>query len=361
MLVNTPNGSTSVGSDEYFRVNTLLSSRIEVFGKMLRRGRFTLLCFIGLFAVAGVIYSYLQPIQYTAEVRLMPEIQGKAAGSFKQFGALASLVGIDLGSTSSVEAVRPDLYPDVLQGTPFVLQLLQQPMRTKEGSQAALYLLLQQPSFFDKITGSDTIRIPRLSAKNELISLDKKQKLFVEATRKQITAILDKRSGIISVAVTMPDPLMAAMVTQYSVDYLRNYVTSYRTEKTRVDVKFLYGRVAEAKRRYEQSQVAWATYQDQHRYLVMRQADIEGRRLEAEFLFMQSLYNDIHRQLEQAKIRVQEETPVFKVLEPAQIPATRSAPKRTLIVVGFIITGTLLGLLFLIVSDRVKKVRALTV
>ena len=37
---------------------------------------------------------------------------------------------------------------------------------------------------------------------------------------------------------------------------------------------------------------------------------------------------NLSKQLEQAKIKVAEEAPVFKTLEPARIPLKKSGPKR---------------------------------
>ncbi len=54
----------------------------------------------------------------------MPEIQSKGAG-LGGLGSLAGLAGIDIGGMAgSVDAIRPDIYPDVLQSVPFALQLL---------------------------------------------------------------------------------------------------------------------------------------------------------------------------------------------------------------------------------------------
>ena len=51
-----------------------------------------------------------------------------------------------------------------------------------------------------------------------------------------------------------------------------------------------------------------------------------------------------------AKIKVQEETPVFKTLEPAQVPLKKSGPKRTMIMAGFAIVGILLTLFLQLVK-----------
>jgi hypothetical protein len=55
----------------------------------------------------------------------LPELESKdGAGGLSKFKSLAGLAGVDLGSLSSTEAVRPDLYPNILQSTPFLMDVM---------------------------------------------------------------------------------------------------------------------------------------------------------------------------------------------------------------------------------------------
>ena len=86
-------------------------------------------------------------------------------------------------------------------------------------------------------------------------------------------------------------------------------------------------------------------YRDRNRFLYTESAKVEEQRLQADFMLAQSVYNNLSQQHEQAKIRVEEETPVFKTLDPAAIPLKRSAPKRTIIVLIFSFLGGVLAIL----------------
>ena len=86
-----------------------------------------------------------------------------------------------------------------------------------------------------------------------------------------------------------------------------------------------------------------ANFRDQNRFLALQTAKIEEQRLQADYILAQNLFNNLSQQYEQAKIRVEEETPVFKTLEPTTIPLKRSEPKRTLIVIGFGVIGLIIG------------------
>jgi len=70
----------------------------------------------------------------------------------------------------------------------------------------------------------------------------------------------------------------------------------------------------------------------------------EKDRLNANYQRAFNVYNGLAQQLEQAKIKVQEKTPVFKVIDPAKAPLQKSKPKRSLILVAMIFLGGFIGL-----------------
>ncbi|MBC7571847.1 MAG: lipopolysaccharide biosynthesis protein, partial [Spirosoma sp.] len=148
------------------------------------------------------------------------------------------------------------------------------------------------------------------------------------------------------VVAVEPDPVVAATVARLSLEYLTDYITNYRTEKARQQVTFLAGQVSESNSKYQASEYALSNYRDKNRNLFLNTAKIEEQRLQADYLLNQSVYNELSKQFAQAKIKVQEETPVFKVLEPATVPLRKSGPKRTIIVLGFAVLGGILGLVY---------------
>ena len=65
-----------------------------------------------------------------------------------------------------------------------------------------------------------------------------------------------------------------------------------------------------------------------------------------------NVYNTLAQKLEQDKLRVQEQTPVYTIIEPATVPLKASAPKKMLILVGFIFI-TLAGMTgYLLIRDK---------
>ena len=115
---------------------------------------------------------------------------------------------------------------------------------------------------------------------------------------------------------------------------------------------FVQERTDEAKAAFYKSQNALARFKDENRNINTSALHSEEQRLQAEFDLNFNLYKSLSQQLENAKIKVKENTPVFDILEPVKVPIERSEPKRFRIVFVYTVTGIfisvlIIGILFL--------------
>ncbi|WP_018617636.1 hypothetical protein [Spirosoma luteum] len=309
----------------------------------------------------GGLYAFSKQSMYTAQVTVMPEVQSKGAGSLGSLGSLAGLAGISLDNLGGQDAIRPDLYPNVLQSVPFALDLLEQPVYSQKlQTKVKLYEFTRQVSATDLFGSISSL----FSSKNVEISQDKKsdpknfskaiqvtkeQDELIKGVQESVSATYDKKTGIITIVAIEPDPVVAATVARLSLEYLTNYITTYRTEKARKQVDFLVQQVSEAKAKYQAAEYALSAYRDRNRNLFLESAKIGEQRLQADYLLTQSVNNELSKQLEQAKIKVQEETPIFKTLEPPIVPLRKSGPKRMLIILGFGVAGAFFSMVIVLV------------
>lgn len=90
-------------------------------------------------AVAGLVIGFSLPKEYTSSVKMAPE-EGKSNKTSNMAG-LAALAGFDLSGAGGVDGINLMLYPDVVQSTPFIVELSQIPGSTeKERETVALRL-----------------------------------------------------------------------------------------------------------------------------------------------------------------------------------------------------------------------------
>jgi capsule polysaccharide export protein KpsE/RkpR len=299
--------------------------------------------------VIGIVYSFTLPRKYTAQTILLPEYTMGGGNSF-----FSMAVGSDKGGA---EKLTPDLYPNILNSAPFGKHLLTIPVTDKNNVQyktLKAYLLRDSTvSFFKRFfsspkeaaTPKKIVNSPQLS---NIMILSGEESGLVRAASSLVFAKVDTKNGIITLESELTDPFVAAILVEASKDYLIKYVEEYRTSKTGEQVTFLEKRMTEAKRRQQHAEYALQSYRDHNRNAYLNVARIEEQRLQAEYTLSQSIYSDLTIKLEQAKIKVKEEKPVFKVLEPSRVPLDKSSPNRPIVAVVFALLGGLFTLIYIV-------------
>ncbi|MCI7139927.1 Wzz/FepE/Etk N-terminal domain-containing protein [Alistipes sp.] len=307
-------------------------------------------CAVG--AVVGLIIAFSIPKEYTTTVKLAPEIQGNKSG-LGGLSSLASMAGINMGSMNSTDAVYPELYPDIVQSVPFMTALFDVQLTDAKGEQkwsTSEYISeeLRSPwwsallGFPLKVLGwgkglfSREVETPE-SNTIDPFRLTKKESNVVSALQERISVNVDKKTMVISLSITMQDPLVSAMLTDTVMRNLQNYITEYRTNKARNDLEFTQRLFDEAQSKYYEAQQRYAQYMDQNQGIVRRSFRTEQERLQNEMNLAFNLYNQTAQQLQMAKAKVQESTPVYAVVQPATVPLRASKPSKMMLLVGFVL------------------------
>ncbi|WP_158242686.1 Wzz/FepE/Etk N-terminal domain-containing protein [Siphonobacter sp. BAB-5405] len=333
--------------------------------KFLRKKRWHFLVNSVIFVIIGVIYALLAPKEYSSSVKILPELQNKSSlGSFR---ALADLAGINLDNVQVSEAIRPDLYPSVLESTPFLLKVAELKIASIDlGNETVQDFLARQKSHFDLIKfnlfeGSKDIDVSKKHISkafpSEILVLTKDRQKLLDDLSNRINASLDKKTGIITINVVMPDPIAAAWIAQYSTEYLIEYMLRYRNNKQAEQATFLVAQRNKAKNRFENAERSLRIYRDKNRNPFLNSSTSDESGLQAELLIAQNLYSELAKQAEQSQIKMKEETPVLKVLEPAKVPIMRSSPKRFQIVIGFLIASFFYSLFIQLLIYSYKKIK----
>jgi uncharacterized protein involved in exopolysaccharide biosynthesis len=317
---------------------------------------------VALGAVIGVIAALLSPKEYKSTATLMPEYstesQGGASSLLRQYGGL---LGVSGGSyTSNSNAIRVDLYPNIVQSTNFQLKLMDQPFYFSDINQEATlfdyYTELNSPGVLGviksytiglpgKILGAILPKkelmttVPGEASESMVLNLSKEEFEVISTLRQKITASLDEESGIVSVSVILPDNVAAAAVTEYTIKELTEYLTEYRTEKVLRDLTFVEEQLATAEARFEEAQLTLAEFRDSNQGMLSARAQTEEQRLNSEYQIAFNLYNGLTQQYEEAKLKVQEETPVFKTLEAVQVPLQDETSGAMILIVFIMLSG----------------------
>ena len=298
-------------------------------------------------AVIGLVIAFSIPREYATSVKLAPEISDPKAAA-GGLGALASIAGLSSGAASGADAVYPQLYPDVVSSVPFITSLFNVEVETKEdGEKFTVQQYMEDETsspWWSVNLGVPGTIIGLLKADEEVeeghklnnFQLTKDEADLVEALSKRVTANVDQKTSVVTIDVKMQDPLVSAMLADTVVTRLQEYVTSYRTNKARQDLEYAEKLNKEAQQEYYRAQQRYADYLDRNQGLAFRSAQITRDRLENETTLAFNLYNQTAQQVQKAKAKVQETTPVYAVVTPATVPIKPAAPRKVLILAGFI-------------------------
>ncbi len=332
---------------------------MELVRKLLKDWKLILI-WCGIAAVVGLVVGFSIPKEYSVTSKMAPETVSKTGGG--SLGSLASLAGINLSSMSTADAVYPDLYPDIVSSTPFVVELF--PVRVdfkdrKAESSADYYTYLKdytRSPWWSKVTSAPFKALGWFMGlfreKEEPVEgfsnldparLTPEQEGVAKAIRESISLAVDKKTSVITLNVTAQDPQVAAKVSEEVISRLKTYVTSYRTEKARQDLAYYEGLYNESKEAYFNAQQRYASYVDRNQGVVLQRVRTEQERLENEMNLSFQLYNTCAQQLQAAKAKVQQETPVFTIINPPQVPLKRSKPSKVTILAACIFLGAVIA------------------
>lgn len=301
--------------------------------------------FIG--AVFALVIAFSIPREYTTSVNLAPEINdNKANGG--NLGALASMSGINFGSAGGSDAVYPMLYPDVVSSVPFITSLFDVVIKTsdEDGKSMTVQEYLEddiRSPWWSYIFGLPGEIIGLFVSEDEedadhkldSFQLTLPESLMVTALNDRIKTNFDMKTGVVTIDVTMQDPLVSAMLADTVVSRLKDYITDYRTNKARKDLEYALKLNQEAKANYYEAQQRYADYLDRNQGLAFHSAQTIRERLSNEASLAFSLYNQTSQQVNSARAKVQEVTPVYAVITPATVPIKPSSPHKFRILIGF--------------------------
>lgn len=327
----------------------------------------SILKIVGISALIGLIIAFTSRKEYTSSCKLMPEITEESSKSFGGLSSLAGLAGINLESSLST-SLSPELYPKIVESFPFRMKLMDYPIRFSK-----LDTTISSYDYFTTISSPSlpgiiiqyTLGIPgklrSLISSDEAISSDSEMDYtliskddweLMESFAERINLAIDSEHGIIFIEVEMPDPYASTMLTDILVKQLTEEVTNYKLEKAKNNLQFIEERYLEIKSEYEEKQNKLATFVDRNKNITSSLVKTEEQRLQNDLNISYEIFKGLSSQLEQARIKVKEETPVFTILEPVRIPVDKSKPQRSLILIVFSIIGFMIGSLLTLIREK---------
>ena len=304
----------------------------------------------GIGLIIGVIVAISIPKQYTVEVTLSPEMGNNKGGGLS--GLAASFLGSGVSMGDGTDALNASLSADIVSSTPFLLELsaMEIPVTKNEVMTLNTYLDEETSPWWGYVIGFPGMVIGGVKSlfteedediyfdktSQGVIELSKKETEKIETLKEKITASVDKKTSMTSVTATFQDSKVAAVVADSVVKKLQEYIIDYRTSKSKEDCIYLEKLFKERQQEYYAAQKKYADYLDSHDNLILQSVRAEQERLQNDMSLAYQVYSQVASQLQIARAKVQEEKPVFAIVEPAVVPLYPSGTSRKVCVLAFI-------------------------
>ena len=319
-------------------------------------------------AVLGLVVAFSIPKKYTVTVTLSPE-SGKSVAS--GLASAAAMFGISNAGNGSDDALNISLFPEIMSSDPFALELYDMQVTTVKDESMPLnaYMQSQREPWWRMLLHlpGKLIGLLHKSADEDPehvlnpFRLSGKEAACLDAIKKSMLATVDKKTSVTTISVTLQDPLVTATVADSVVNKLQEYITAYRTKKAVADCEYLEMLCRERQQEYYAAQQRYAAYVDGNKSLYSQRAMVEGERLQNDMNQAYQIYSQVSSQLQVARTKIQEDKPIFAVVNPATVPVRAAAPRKTMILAGFIFLACAAAAAWVLFGEGIwNAVRTLT-
>ena len=324
------------------------------------------------FILVGIFISLTSPIVYSASTTFIPQTSNVSSSS--SLTGVASLVGIDLGLSNSGTEIPPSIYPQIIESVPYKRELLKTLIVFPEkNSNVSLkdylltnnskkdffsilkkYTLLLPFTLIELVRGDNNKKLsPNLSS-DVLVSSDE-EKLF-----KTLDGLLEisvnAKEGFVNLKTKMSDPYATALVAKAAEQILQRRIVEYKIKSAKEVLDFNLEQLSLKKVEFDSIQNKLALFKDSNLNIIDSRFQNSLQKLESEFNIVSSVYQELSKQVEQSKLQVSKDTPIFSVIKPATVPNKRTSPKRTQMVITFAFIGLTVGSLIVLLKSPILSI-----
>lgn len=324
-----------------------------------------------LFVIVGLLIAVTSKNEYKSSTLFTSTKESKTGGNLSN---LASLAGINIGSSSSSNQISSTLYPKVVYSTPFLMELMEVKISFTEVEEKITYkdyyLNIYKPSLLELIK-KYTIGLPgtiissfsteknvlKKNSTNELLIISSNELKLLYSLKNSISININQNESFVDISVSMPDPIAAAELTKKTQELLQEYIIKFKIQKSKEELIFIEKQYKNKEIEFKKRQRVLAEFKDSNQSLNSARANSLLSKLQSEHDLVYAVFKELSKQLENQKLNVKKNTPVFIVLEPAIVPNNKSNQRKSLTVLIWGFLGVLLSALFVFCKTYIEKIK----
>jgi uncharacterized protein involved in exopolysaccharide biosynthesis len=341
---------------------------IALLSKLWQRKKFILKTIV-VFGVFGVFVALFTPNQYTASSMFTPISSGQGSSGSSGLKGLASLAGINIGGMSQGnQEISPMLYGKIVESSDFRQKLLDTPLKNIAGvsSLRAYFSQAKTPTIFGKIKDYtfglpakivDLFRgdmsKPSVDSLEGVTTISQEDFEYFKAIDGLLTLSINDKEGFIEIIAESENPQVAAQVAKNAELLLQDQIIAIKTKSSLELLHYLEEQYEDKKKLLNQAQDRLSNFKDRNLSISTSSLSINQTRLESESQTATAVFQNVVTQLEQVKLQVTKDTPVFSILKSVVLPNEKSGPKRSLMVVIWFFLGGVLSVGYVLAKEPV--------
>ena len=315
---------------------------IEI-AKTIWNGKKLIAAISSFFVLIGIVTSLLSPIIYTSSTTFIPSYQDGSSGS--SLSGVASLVGINLGAMSSGNEIPSSMYPQVSESVEFKRLMLEEFIDEKKQvvfkNYLADYYSVDNNSKFNNSNKSFVSEF-----ENDLFNI----------INDILTISVNQKDGFVTISANMPESEYAAYTAINARNILQKIIINNKIKSAKQNLEFSEEQLKSKKIEFDEIQNKLGYFNDSNLNIVTSSIINERKKLEAEFQIINAVMVELSKQVEQNKLQVSKDTPVFSIVKEAAMPVTRSSPNRTQMVLIFGFIGFILSTVFVLIKEPLLNI-----
>ncbi len=287
-----------------------------------------------IFSVVGTVFMATAVIMFSTHNRYVSQAVILPSGKSDKFSALRAMAGLT-GGLNLGDDNTSELYPVILQSNLVVDSVL-----------------AREYTFTDD---SDTIR----TTLAQYIGKDKPE-LLRRSLAGMTSISTSTRTGEITLAVETEFPALSQQVVSEYLNQLERYNLFSRRSEASERVRYLARELEDREKALRQAEDSLESYQSRNRNWAMTSSppllkDLVRLKREAEAKTQTYAY--LLQEYEVARLDVQKDMPVVRVLDRASLPTVKSGPKRVITILGASAATFVFMVIAIFGADLVQQAR----
>ena len=301
----------------------------------------------------GLVYALVATPFYQSTTTMYPALESESSGgilgsSIKGLAESYGLMGLGSAPTYNI--------PDIVLSRRIKKNIILSEWQSNafpDSSNLIKFWEIDKPNKFSPLIILDIFKSLLPSAEGFSTNPDKLHLENAIEKLQRLISVSEEQSGLIVVSVLMEDPNLAASITNYIADYVKEFISIEQEKEAIKQKEFIYDQMLSAKSDLSDSELKLTNFFKKYP-LALGNPDLQLQqgRLTREIEENQAVYITLRQQYEIAKIEAEEDKLFINILDTGDVAVRKSKPKRLLILLSSIMFGIMSSVLIILNRNK---------